>query len=405
MAAVICYPDGTQSPTSSDTTESNYTPTFDMAPTINSPYEPSTAPTSPASDTFHSARSDTAEEGTVASVEINPQEVSPLSALMIECAARRAEKRYAYPKALLLAKIRNTPQWKPEMTQPSPLTTCHPTSDADDDEGNQSWEEIDLTSGKQTMPASANTPATPQSHVDDPFGHDPINPPQSWYSKGALPDLGLNEDDASIYSLESYVEPGGSNHTSQDVDETHGGVPDIILTSPSIEDAPGVSKASNRVSKPVFAEDPANSGSTESEEEDGRPSSPSLLWPYYQPGPRPAPRIKDVEEEDESAAKRKRRNGCRLTATTSIDIIMAGLDQDFPDGQPVITASDYAQSFREVQHNIAQAIAMVEGESNGSSTSYFDEEASIESRWSDDSDEVFFEQFFLQTTTNCMRLG
>ncbi|KAJ2926066.1 hypothetical protein H1R20_g11029, partial [Candolleomyces eurysporus] len=257
---------------------------------------------------------DTAEGDTGRSAELETDVDIPSSALMVQGVESGTAKQNGVSDALL-AKGKDTP----DPTQTSTLNASTSFPDAKDT--NQPCVEVDIRSNALKM--STELSEAPQSRVisKDSIVQDPeipLNTPAWWkvqVTNAKSPDY----DEESVYSLDSYA----PNRLSQDVRDSWAPptVPEITLTPPSQPASPRESLSLDRDSMPLFDE----------EESSGRLHSSSLLDPYYIPAPRPpSPRIVDVADEEETLVKRKRRNGCRMK-TSSIDIILAGLDQQFPD--------------------------------------------------------------------------
>lgn len=232
MAASISFADF-QSPSSSNGSESQFTPMFDLDP-VNSPYEDaSTAPTSPASDIFYLANSITVEGDVSRSAELGTEDDIPLSALMIQGVESKAAKRNGVSGALL-AKGKDTPLWVPDATQASTLNASTSLSDTND--ANQRWEEVDI--GNSALRMSTELPETPSGSrvvslditAQDP--KTPFNPPPPSWNNWTTDTRSPGYDEESVYSMDSYI----PRRLSQDVRLSWAPpiVPQITLTPPSL---------------------------------------------------------------------------------------------------------------------------------------------------------------------------
>ncbi|RXW25521.1 hypothetical protein EST38_g344 [Candolleomyces aberdarensis] len=370
MAASIHFADIQSS--SSTGTESLFTPpVFEFHP-LNSPYEEgSTAPTSPASERF----SATVEGDTGLSAELETEVNVPLSALMIQ----GVESETAKVSGALLAKGKDIPN----PTQTSTLDASTSSPDAKDT--TQPCVEVDIRSNalKMSTELSEAPPSrvvSQDSTVQDP--EIPLDPP-AWATDAKSPDY----DEESVYSMDSY----GPKRLSQDVRYSWAPpiVPEITLTPPSQPGSPRESLSYDRDSMPLF-----------DEESSGRLHPSSLLDPFYVPAPRsPSPRIVDAEDEAESLVKRRRRNGCRMK-TSSIDIILAGLDQQFPANIDADTQAnidlimagleqqspdlDEPSFFYSPPSSPSTTVRHSDGDLSGETLQY---EEDLGSRWSDDEDD------------------
>lgn len=314
------FPSGElHSPLPSEGSDTLFTPLFDL---LSSPTAASTAPTTPDPDLVRL--------GLVPN-EIEAQSLSgmkashsdddiPLSALMIRGVAREAAKRNGV-SGVLLSKRKDVPLWVPQPTLPNLQISPSLTVES------EHWVEVDISTGKAdgSGPDVADTEGKPlqtglSASVRNEAIMDEDPNPFDWYDAWLRTDPSSSVDEKSVYSLGSYI--SGPSTPAQK--QSPARVPQITLTPPSAATSPNLPSYNAVKMGSKFEDSPRVSAIA-----DGSLTA-SLLVPFLDAPLRHRDDDASEEDEDEAAVKRRRRNGCRLN-TSSIDIIMAGLDQEFPD--------------------------------------------------------------------------
>lgn len=315
-------------------------PIFDV---LNSPTDVSTAPTTPASDLLQLGSCEVPVELALASQnepESSNEDV-PLSALMIQGLARNAAKRNGI-SGDLLAKRKDVPLWVPEAVQ---VVSDSSFCDGDD------AEILDITAEKARAGASGDDtrigsplPTTPKSVTnEESVQHTPLAEgkptyPISWCDRWRRCDASPSTDEGSVYSLESYAPSIGVRRQSRRSPSAHS-VPHITLTPPSASESPELRTSIVALSEQeggigVGADDVGqlcHSNTSLRQQNENIFSANTLLVPLSAPFMEYSyTGEEDDDDEDEALVKRQRRLACRIN-TSSIDIIMAGLDQAFPD--------------------------------------------------------------------------
>lgn len=346
--ATLFSSDDFQSPLSSEGSDTQFTPLFTYP--LNSPTEASTAPTTPDADILRLGDLIGIDGHSSSTIKpLDSEDDIPLSALMIRGMDRDGTRRNGISGALL-SKRKDVPLWVPQIvlpqldTSPSVPVETDMWVDVDtldaDDEGNKPDEELSVSFLSTEGPFVASSPPGLVSDADEAFGISNTDPFTAGCNAWLLSDPTQSIDERSVYSLGSYV-----SNPSTPTQKSPGPVPQITLTPPSVPTSPR--ESSSTPSGLAFGLDDMSSGP----ELRNRLSTSTLLVPFLDTTPRRHDNEGGVEPEDEAAAKRRRRNGCRLN-TSSIDIIMAGLDQDFPDtpiASPLLGPLDLGEAFTEIQ--------------------------------------------------------
>ncbi|KAH6909201.1 hypothetical protein BKA70DRAFT_1562068 [Coprinopsis sp. MPI-PUGE-AT-0042] len=377
----------------------------------NSSSDPSTAPTSPASAQFSPPMPKSIAPSEVWGEDNADEEDIPLSTL----AARRitgGSKRYGLAGDLVTKKF-DQPVWisrlRSKCTRASAVPA--PTSTA-----SLCFNESKISDANVKRRSSSFL----STYTPTLLAHNRPKSSRGWWETQDQGGLILSDDDSvfSVYSLDSCNRP--SRRTSRNVGRRESVVPEITLTPPSLPTSPDVVTSGETSGKalflghqlPVLNVGPAlllNYGEGESPFKPTHLMVPSLEYGYT--GSLPIPDL----PVDLSTIKRQRRNAHRMT-TSSIDLLMAGLDQVFPDSpkplpplpsrgssraschQPGdvedVASSDSASSFeneaavREHRLSISTRLFVSPSqiEADNSLTTFYPDE-SMESRFSDSSDE------------------
>ncbi|KAG2017628.1 hypothetical protein CC2G_007124 [Coprinopsis cinerea AmutBmut pab1-1] len=321
-----------QSPTDTSRSDSQFTPILD-SDTSQSP-SISTAPTTPTS-----ILSPTIVKGefrkNVWESEPDEEDNVPLSALMIR-GVRDATKRHALSGPILAGSKCDRPSW---LSGLRPSRSCDETSSV-------VLEVIIHTPPDSPDSSNTSSPSVSGDPSDDSTskatGRETkgrSNTPLGWWH-AAKRNLNLEVDEVSVYSLESYS-PSKTNSPAitEPLDPRQASVvPEITLTPPSQPTTPEM--ASNAAHEDAVS---AFHGCETSDLDVGvsedRPTAaldnalnPSLLLVPPNAELSECDRSESLESTDSATLKRRRRNACRVD-TSSIDLIMAGLDQVFPESR------------------------------------------------------------------------
>ncbi|KAF5342485.1 hypothetical protein D9611_001413 [Ephemerocybe angulata] len=331
-----------QSPTSSDGSDAQYTPIFD---TLNSPTEAFTAPSTPTSDFIHEDAGGDERKAAQAVQAMGSDDDLALSALMIRGVPRFSSKRNGV-SGELLSKRKDVPLWVPDTAECNIGSTGPPAKDdsATVEEQTETERAPDAEVTQSPGPAISTAPDVTDSVSGAHPVHSQLKPnnPLSWCDGWLTSEASPTADDESVYSMDSFVP---SVSTPVQDRQSAPAVPRITLTPASLPTSPDIASPLDLADGDLF-KPAARDEEPHMADNSNIFSATALLVPGCRSFER------DSEDEaDEAAIKRRRRNACRLN-TSSIDIIMAGLDQEFPDtpiASPMLSPSDLAQDIIDIK--------------------------------------------------------